>query len=59
MIYYIEIRKKLEAHEKRKLGRATLLKKKRKTENCKVKERKERGRKTVHKRAARKIIGIR
>ena len=59
MTYYIENRKSSEENEKRSFGRATLLKKKRKTENCKVEERKERGRKTVYKRATKNIMGIR
>ena len=58
MTYYIENRKSSEENEKRSFGRATLLKKP-KMENCKVEERKERGRKTVYKRATNKIMGIR
>ena len=50
---------KEEENEKQSFGRATLLEKKRNTENWKVKERKERGRKTVYKRATRKIMGVR
>ena len=59
MTYYIENWKSSEENEKRSFGRATLLEKKRNTENWKVKERKERGRKTVYKRLTRKIMGIR
>ena len=59
MTYYIENRISSEENEKRNFGRATLLEKKRNTENWKVKERKERGRKTVYKRATRKIMGVR
>ena len=40
MIYYIEIRKKLEENEKRKLGRATLLKKNGKRKIVKLKNEK-------------------
>ena len=58
MTYYIDNRKSSEENEKRSIGRATLLEKKRNTENWKDKERKERGRKTVYKRARRKIMGF-
>ena len=40
MIYYIEIRKKMEENEKRKLGRATLLKKNGKRKIVKLKNEK-------------------
>ena len=59
MTYYIEIRKSSEENEKRSFGRATLLKKNGKRRIVKLKNDKKRGRKTVRKRATRKIIGFR
>ena len=53
MTYYIENRKSSEENEKRSFGRATLLRKKRNTENWKVKGQKDAD-ETVHKRATRK-----
>ena len=60
MTYYTEIWKRSGRKRKAKFWESDVIEKKnRKTENCKVKERKKRGLKTVHKRATRKIIGIR